>query len=280
MGVFKRAYGRCRLLVHSIIVYGKANNMKLKNKVAIVTGAAESIGKAIALCFAREGASVVVNYHTKTELAAQVVLQIIQDGGHAIAIYADVSNEVEVQEMIHETIAAFGKVDILVNNAGIDPRKTWNEITVEDWDHVMSTNVRSQFICAKAVFPFMKQQDYGKIINVSSVVFLTGQKGYVHYVASKGAIIGFTRALANEIGMHHINVNAIILGAINTENELQKLGSLEAQKKSTNMLISIQAIPQRIQTSDLEGIFLFLAAADSDLITGQSINIDGGWMMH
>lgn len=280
MGVFKRAYGRCRLLVHSIIVYGKANNMKLKNKVAIVTGAAESIGKAIALCFAREGASVVVNYHTKTELAAQVVLQIIQDGGHAIAIYADVSNEVEVQEMIHETIAAFGKVDILVNNAGIDPRKTWNEITVEDWDHVMSTNVRSQFICAKAVFPFMKQQDYGKIINVSSVVFLTGQKGYVHYVASKGAIIGFTRALANEIGMHHINVNAIILGAINTENELQKLGSLEAQKKSTNMLMNIQAIPQRIQTSDLEGIFLFLAAADSDLITGQSINIDGGWMMH
>lgn len=254
--------------------------MKLKNKVAIVTGAAESIGKAIALCFAREGASVVVNYHTKTELAAQVVLQIIQDGGHAIAIYADVSNEVEVQEMIHETIAAFGKVDILVNNAGIDPRKTWNEITVEDWDHVMSTNVRSQFICAKAVFPFMKQQDYGKIINVSSVVFLTGQKGYVHYVASKGAIIGFTRALANEIGMHHINVNAIILGAINTENELQKLGSLEAQKKSTNMLMNIQAIPQRIQTSDLEGIFLFLAAADSDLITGQSINIDGGWMMH
>lgn len=280
MGVFKRAYGRCRLLVHSIIVYGKANNMKLKNKVAIVTGAAESIGKAIALCFAREGASVVVNYHTKAELAAQVVLQIIQDGGHAIAIYADVSNEVEVQEMIHETIAAFGKVDILVNNAGIDPRKTWNEITVEDWDHVMSTNVRSQFICSKAVFPFMKQQDYGKIINVSSVVFLTGQKGYVHYVASKGAIIGFTRALANEIGMHHINVNAIILGAINTENELQKLGSLEAQKKSTNMLMNIQAIPQRIQTSDLEGIFLFLAAADSDLITGQSINIDGGWMMH
>lgn len=280
MGVFKRAYGRCRLLVHSIIVYGKANNMKLKNKVAIVTGAAESIGKAIALCFAREGASVVINYHTKAELAAQVVLQIIQDGGHAIAIYADVSNEVEVQEMIQETILTFGKIDILVNNAGIDPRKTWNEITVEDWDHVMSTNVRSQFICAKAVFPFMKQQDYGKIINVSSVVFLTGQKGYVHYVASKGAIIGFTRALANEIGMHHINVNAIILGAINTENELQKLGSLEAQKKSTNMLMSIQAIPQRIQTSDLEGIFLFLAAADSDLITGQSINIDGGWMMH
>ena len=182
--------------------------------------------------------------------------------------------------MIQKTIETFGKVDILVNNAGIDPRKAWNEITVEDWDHVMTTNVRSQFVCAKAVFPFMKQQDYGKIINVSSVVFLTGQKGYVHYVASKGAIIGFTRALANEIGMHHINVNAIILGAIKTENELGKLGSLEAQETATNMLMDVQAIPQRIQTSDIEGSFLFLASADSDLITGQSINIDGGWMMH
>ena len=98
-------------------------------------------------------------------------MQIIQEGGHAIALCADVSNEVEVQEMIQATITTFGRVDILVNNAGIDPRKTWNEITVEDWDHVMATNVRSQFICAKAVFPLMKQQDYGKIINVSSVVF-------------------------------------------------------------------------------------------------------------
>ncbi|MCX6299620.1 MAG: 3-oxoacyl-ACP reductase FabG [Bacteroidetes bacterium] len=254
--------------------------MRLISKVAIVTGAAESIGKAIAIRFALEGASVVVNYHTKAELAAQVVSQIKQSGGNAIAFCADVSNEAEVQKMIQKTIETFGKVDILVNNAGIDPRKAWNEITVEDWDHVMTTNVRSQFVCAKAVFPFMKQQDYGKIINVSSVVFLTGQKGYVHYVASKGAIIGFTRALANEIGMHHINVNAIILGAIKTENELGKLGSLEAQETATNILMDVQAIPQRIQTSDIEGSFLFLASADSDLITGQSINIDGGWMMH
>ena len=126
----------------------------------------------------------------------------------------------------------------------------------------------------------MKLQEYGKIINVSSVVFLTGQKGYVHYVASKGAIIGFTRALANEVGIHHINVNAIILGAIETENELVKLGSSEAKKIATTMLMDVQAIPQRIQTSDIEGMFLFLASTDSDLITGQSMNIDGGWMMY
>jgi 3-oxoacyl-[acyl-carrier protein] reductase len=254
--------------------------MRLLNRVAIVTGAAESIGKAIAIRFAREGASIVVNYRTKADLAAKVVLQIQAFGGKAIAFCADVSNELEVQHMIQKTIETYGKVDILVNNAGIDPRKKWDEISVEDWDHVMATNVRSQFICAKAVFPSMQLQEYGKIINVSSVVFLTGQKGYVHYVASKGAIIGFTRALANEVGVHHINVNAIILGAIETENELVKLGSSEAQSMATTMLMDVQAIPQRIQTSDIEGMFLFLASTDSDLITGQSMNIDGGWMMY
>ena len=254
--------------------------MRLKNKVAIITGAAESIGKSIALRFAREGASVVVNYHTKAELAGKVVKQITEEGGRAFAFGADVSNEVEVLQMLEKTIETFGRVDILVNNAGIDPRKAWNEITVDDWDHVMTTNVRSQFVCSKAVFPFMKEQNYGKIINVSSVVFLTGQKGYVHYVASKGAIIGFTRALAREVGVNNINVNAIILGAIKTETELEKLGSSTAQENATLMLMDVQAIPKRIQPNDIEGIFLFLASTDSDLITGQSINADGGWMMH
>lgn len=253
--------------------------MRLLNKVAIVTGAAESIGKAVAQRFAKEGAKVVVNYHTKPDLAEQVVQQINQDGGIAFAYGADVTDEMAVQKMVDETINKYGQIDILVNNAAIDPRKAWNEITVADWDHVMTTNVRSQFVCAKAVFPYMKQQNYGKIINVSSVTFLTGQKGYVHYVASKGAIIGFTRALAREIGINNINVNSIILGAINTETELEKLGSSAAQEKATHWLMDVQAIPKRIQSSDIEGVFLFLASAESDLITGQSINADGGWMM-
>lgn len=253
--------------------------MRLLNKVAIVTGAAESIGKAVAQRFAKEGAKVVVNYHTKRDLAAQVVTQINQDGGIAFAYGADVADEIAVQKMVDETINKYGRIDILVNNAAIDPRKAWNEITVADWDHVMTTNVRSQFVCAKAVFPHMKQQHYGKIINVSSVTFLTGQKGYVHYVASKGAIIGFTRALAREIGINNINVNSIILGAIKTETELEKLGSSAAQEAATHWLMDVQAIPKRIQSSDIEGVFLFLASAESDLITGQSINADGGWMM-
>lgn len=254
--------------------------MRLNNKVAIITGASRSIGKAVALRYAQEGAKVVINYHSHPELAEQVVAQIEESGGAAFAFGADVSNEHEVQKMVDQTVKRFGTVDILVNNAAIDPRKVWHEISVKDWDRVMATNVRSQFICAKAVFPFMQKQNYGKIINVSSVTFLTGQKGYLHYVTSKGAIVGFTRALAREVGINNVTVNCITLGAVMTETEIEKVGSIEAQEKASEMLKDIQAIPRRQLTSDIEGVFVFLASTDSDFTTGQTLNVDGGWMMH
>lgn len=254
--------------------------MRLKNRVAIITGASQSIGRAVALRFAEEGAKVVVNYLSNGTLAENVVKEIRAAGGEAIAIGANVANEQEVGEMVNKTIATYGKIDILVNNAAIDPRKKWTEITVEEWDHVMANNVRSQFICSKAVFSFMEKQHYGKIINVSSVTFWTGQKGYVHYVASKGAIIGFTRALAREIGKNNITVNCITPGSVLTETEIIKVGSAEAQEKATEMLKEIQSIPRRQLTDDIVGAFVFLASADSDFTTGQTLNVDGGWMMH
>ncbi|MBN8850773.1 MAG: hypothetical protein BGO55_30280 [Sphingobacteriales bacterium 50-39] len=254
--------------------------MRLKGKVAIITGAGQSIGRAIAIRYSAEGAKVVVNYHSKPELADQVVQLIRQRGGEAFAYKADVSNELEVQQMVRETVEKFGTVHILVNNAAIDPRKVWHEISVAEWDEVMANNVRSQFICSKAVYPHMKQQRYGKIVNVSSVTFLTGQKNYVHYVASKGAIIGFTRALAREVGDDQITVNCITPGAVLTETEIEKVGSVAAQEKATEMLLKVQAIPRRMLTGDIEGLFVFLASEESDLITGQTINADGGWMMH
>lgn len=254
--------------------------MKLKNKVAIVTGSSRSIGKAVALSYAREGAKVVINYLSDTEHANEVVLQIEREGGEAFAFRADVSNENEVQKMVDETVKRFGMIDILVNNAAIDPRQVWHEISVADWDNVMATNVRSQFVCAKAVYPHMLKQGYGKIVNVSSVTFLTGQKNYVHYVASKGAIVGFTRALAREVGKDNITVNCITLGAVLTETELEKVGSVTAQEAATELLTGLQSIPRRQTTSDIEGIFVFLASQDSDFITGQTMNVDGGWMMH
>lgn len=250
------------------------------NKTALITGASRSIGASVARRFAAEGANVVVNYRSHGELAQQVVADIASAGGTAFACRADVSNEQEVREMVEQTAGRYGTIDILVNNAGIDPRKPWHDISVEEWDAVMSVNVRSQFVCAKAVFPYMKRQACGKIINVSSVVFWKGQKNYVHYVASKGAVIGFTRALAREVGEFNIAVNCITPGAVWTETELDKVGSAEAQREATQYLLKEQSFPRRQFPEDLEGVFVFLASEDVGFMTGQTLNVDGGWMMH
>jgi 3-oxoacyl-[acyl-carrier protein] reductase len=208
------------------------------------------------------------------------VESITNGGGEAIAIRADVSLEEEVGLMVDETVKVFGGIDILVNNAAIDPRKLWYEISVKEWDMVMANNVRSQFICAKAVYPHMRKQKYGKIINVSSVTFFMGKTGYVHYVASKGAIIGFTRSLAREVGSDNITVNCITPGAVLTETEIEKVGSAAAQEEVGKTLLQLQAIPRRELADDIVGAFVFLASSDSDFTTGQTLNVDGGWMMH
>ena len=252
--------------------------MRLAGKVAIVTGASRSIGAAIAKRYAREGAKVVVNYRSKGELAEAVVAEILSGGGEAFAFRADVSDERDVAAMVEETVRRWGTVDILVNNAGMDPRKTWHEITAGEWDQVMAVNVRSQFLCAKAVYPYMKGKG-GKIINVSSVTFFTGAAGFVHYVSSKGAIIGFTRALAREVGPDGITVNCITPGAVHTETELEDIDPAD-MPAIEEMLAKAQCFSRRELASDLEGAFVFFASPESDFITGQTLNVDGGWMMH
>ncbi|MFD0712378.1 SDR family NAD(P)-dependent oxidoreductase [Paenibacillus sp. GCM10027626] len=253
--------------------------MRLSKQVAIITGSSRSIGAAVAKRYAVEGAKVAVNYRTHPELAERVVEEIRRSGGEAFAFQADVSKEDEVEALVAETARRYGTVDILVNNAAMDPRKTWYEISVQEWDHIMATNVRSQFLCAKAVFPFMKEQGRGKIINVSSVTFFTGQKNFLHYVTSKGAIVGFTRALAREVGEHNITVNCLTPGAVYTETEAEKVGQ-QASDEVLETLRSLQCFPRRELADDLEGAFVFLASRDSDFITGQTLNVDGGWMMH
>lgn len=253
--------------------------MKLAGKTAIVTGAARSIGAAVAKRYAAEGAKVVINDISHSEYAHQVVEEIKSRGGEAFFHQADVSREDEVQRMVKETAQRYGKIDILVNNAAIDPRKTWHEITGDDWDYVMGVNAKSQFLCAKAVFPYMKANNYGKIVNVSSVTFFTGQTNFLHYVTSKGAIIGFTRALAREVGQHRISVNCITPGAVQTETEVEKVGA-DGLVGIDEILAAKQSFSRRMNSADLEGAFVFLASPDSDFITGQTLNVDGGWVMH
>jgi 3-oxoacyl-[acyl-carrier protein] reductase len=254
--------------------------MRLKGKTALVTGGSTGIGQEVCLAYAAEGARVAVNYLVSREKAMEVVEAIEAAGGEAMAVYGDVSDEAQVNAMVEAVNQAWGGVDILVNNAGIYPRKTWYEITGEEWDRVQAVNLKSCFLTSKAVFPYMRDKGYGKIINVSSVTFWRGQKGFVHYVASKGGVIGFTRALSREVGMHGITVNAISPGAVMTEQELLDMPDPAEQEKNRIYLEAEQAIPRRQLPKDMVGVFLFLASPDSDFMTGQTVNVDGGWMMH
>jgi len=248
--------------------------MKLKDKVAIITGGGGGLGRVFSLAMTQEGAKVVIA-EIDWDKAQAVRDEVQGKGGEVVALKTDVSKEKDTLEMAQKTIERFGRIDILVNNAGIFPMKPWDQITGEEWDHVLATNLKGCFLCAKAVFPHMKKQGKGKIINISSGVYLMGFPNFIHYVSSKAGIIGFTRALAREVGDYGINVNAVTLGLTQTE-AVKKLIPEEAAEQ----LASTQCLKRKEMPEDLAGTILFLASEDSDFITGQIINVDGGWAMH
>jgi 3-oxoacyl-[acyl-carrier protein] reductase len=247
----------------------------LNERVAIVTGAAKGIGQAIAWEFAAEGGSVVVA-DIDEKGAKATAAQIESSGAKAVAFHCDVSDESSVISMVEKAVRHFAGVDILVNNAGIYPRHVWHEMTVEQWDRIQAVNLRSCFLCARAVFPYLKRKGRGKIINLSSVTFWVGAPhNLVHYIASKGGVIGFTRALARDVGEFNIQVNAITPGAVETEEEKKV-----ATPEQVASIVSQQSLKRRVTPKDIARTAVFLASADSDIITGQTINVDGGWAMH
>jgi 3-oxoacyl-[acyl-carrier protein] reductase len=252
----------------------------LQGRVAIVTGAGRNIGAAVATRLAADGAAVVINYPDEQsgEEAAQVVADITRAGGRAMAIRADVSNEAEVEAMVAAAIAAFGHPDILINNAAISvaAQAPWIELTGEAWDRVMRVNVTGAFLCASALYRSMRVRGGGHIVNMSSVTALLGRTGNLHYVTSKAALIGFTRALAREAGAENIRVNALILGAIRTPDEAV-YGSRE---EVDALVLPLQSLKRRGMPADVGGVVSFLVSADGDFITGQCITVDGGWVMH
>ena len=252
--------------------------MRLSDRVAIITGAPRGIGRAVARGFAREGAKVVINYLDYENLAHEAVAEIERLGGQAVAYRADVSSATEVAAMVDTVRDRFGTVDILVNNAALSARTPWHEITEGDWDRVVAVNLKGCFLCARAVYPLMRHQGRGRIINVSSVTALRGQEHLAHYIASKAGIIGFTRAIAREVGRDGITVNAITPGAVQTEHERENFAA--QQDEIARQMAAIQSIPRREVAEDLVGTFIFLASDESAMITGQTINVDGGWVMH
>lgn len=245
----------------------------LKNKVAVVTGASRGIGKAIALSLAGQGANVVVNYAGNEEKANEVVNQIQSLGRDAFAFKADVSNQKEVQEMVKETIEKFGSIDILVNNAGITKDNLLMRMKENEWDDVMNINLKGVFNCTKAVTRQMMKQRSGRIINVSSIVGISGNPGQANYVAAKAGVIGLTKSSAKELASRNITVNAVAPGFITTDMT-DKL-SEEVQEEM------LKAIPLARfgEPEDISGVVTFLASEKSGYITGQTINIDGGMVM-
>lgn len=251
--------------------------MRLKGRVAIVTGSAQGLGKAFAVRLANEGARIVVADVLDQQIEA-TALEIRQSGGEAMGVKVDVSDERNTLELARVTAEKYGGIDILVNNAALfarGPMTPFMEITFEEWNRVMAVNVGGMFLCSKAVFPYMKTRKKGKIINISSGTFWTGTHGMLHYVASKGAVIGLTRQLAREVGEYGICVNCVTPGLTASEGVVSSFAKETLDDRASKRCIGRWEMPE-----DLVGTVSFLASDDSDFITGQTINVDGGLVFH
>ena len=243
----------------------------LAGKIAIVTGASRGIGRAIAENLADAGATVVVNYHSSAEAADEVVAGIMEKGGTAVSIQADVSDFAAAQQLIKQTITTYGHIDILVNNAGTTRDGLLLMMKEDAWDTVMDTNLKSVFNCSKAVSrPMVRRKQGGRIINISSVSGVVGQAGQTNYAASKAGMIGFTKSLAKELGSRKITVNAIAPGFVLTD--LTSGLDDKLVKKTVEMI----PLGRWGQAQEIANVVTFLASDKASYITGQTIQVDGG----
>lgn len=242
-------------------------------KVALVTGASRGIGRAIALELAEQGAQVAINFGGSADKAQQVVEEIQALGGEAIKIQADVSKETEVKAMVKQVIESFGRLDILVNNAGITRDNLLMRMKEAEFDDVIQTNLKGVFLCMKTVTRQMMKQRSGRIINIASVVGISGNAGQANYVAAKAGVIGMTKTAAKELASRNILVNAVAPGFITSDMTDQLSEEQQAE--------ILKMIPlQRLGTgADIAKTVRFLASEDASYLTGQTIQVDGGMVM-
>ncbi len=247
--------------------------MLLDNKVAVVTGASRGIGRAVALALAQAGAKVVINYAGNAAAAREVEEKITALGGEALVVQADVAQLESVEDLVKQAIEKFGRIDILVNNAGITRDNLLMRMKEEDWDAVINTNLKGIFNCTKTIARVMMKQRSGKIINMSSVVGVTGNAGQANYAAAKAGVIGFTKSMAKELASRGITVNAVAPGFIATD----MTAVLSDQIKEE--LAGRVPLGRLGSAEEVASAVLFLASDAATYITGQTLHVDGGMVM-
>jgi 3-oxoacyl-[acyl-carrier protein] reductase len=249
------------------------DSSRLVSKVAIITGAGQGIGRAIAGALAAEGATVVVADKNGGSAAA-VAQDLAEKGLLATSIRVDVADQASVESMVTATVGAHGRIDILVNNAAIFSTivmKPFDQIGLQEWNEVIGVNLTGVFLCCQAVGTQMLRQRQGRIVNISSAVVLAGRPYYPHYVASKAGVIGLTRALARELGSSEITVNAIMPGMVRTEIDRDSVTPEQAAA-----IVADQSLHRQLVPADIVGTALFLASDAAGSISGQSLVVDGG----
>jgi 3-oxoacyl-[acyl-carrier protein] reductase len=248
--------------------------MRLKNKVAVITGGAQGIGRAIAVGMAREGAKVVVA-DLQSEKAGSVADEVKILGGDALGFEVNVADESSVKRLAEATFAEFGRVDILVNDAGVYLKSSVVDMSEADWDRTLDINLGGNFLCCRAFVPAMREQKSGRIISMASGIGHYGMKQFSHYAASKAAIIGFVKSLARELGPDGITVNAICPGSANTAMPRGHRSEEEVMQR-----LHSTPLPHVLEAEDIAGPILFLASDAAAYITGQSYNINCGTYMY
>ncbi len=246
--------------------------LKVKDRVAIITGSGQGIGKAIAFALAREGAKVTVTDISGKEVDTAKEIKAL--GKEALPLKLDVTNYLEAQNVAKKVYESFGRIDILVNNAGIYPFKSFEDMEEKDWDRVIQINLKGTFNCTKAVLPYMKEQRYGRIINISSIAgTFVGFSNLSHYCASKAGIMGFTRGVALEVAKYGICVNAVAPGPIETP------GTQVMSEEAVEVIKRAMPIGRWGKPEEVASVVVFLASEDSSLITGQIVVVDGGYTL-
>jgi 3-oxoacyl-[acyl-carrier protein] reductase len=249
--------------------------MRLKDKIALVTGSSRGVGRSIALAYAREGAKVMVNFTSNEKAAMEVVEAIQKMGGEGKAMKADVANKAAAESLVKATVDQFGAIDVLVNNAGFTRPAMMTKMTEQQWDEVVDIHLKGAFLCTQAAAPHMIAKNRGKIINVTSVAGIVGTVGQMNYSAAKGGVISMTKSMARELARNNICANVICLGIVSTD----MTEKITTDEKLKEIYMNRILLKRFAEPEDVTPAFVFLASDEANYITGQLLCVDGGYGM-